>query len=138
MSRRVRGRRLKGNRRGSVAVEFGIIAPIFFLLVFGIIDFGRAFYTVHDLAAAVREGARYGSTLSDPAGRAAEIRAVVKNFALAFGGDPVTDAMIEIDFNQESVIVRIRDYPFQFIVLPFGTIDVTRQAELRWERAPLP
>ncbi len=138
MSRRVRGRRLKGNRRGSVAVEFGIIAPIFFLLVFGIIDFGRAFYTVHDLAAAAREGARYGATLSDPVGRAAEIRTVVKNFALAFGGDPVTDAMIEIDFNQVSVVVRIRDYPFQFIVLPFGTIDVTRQAELRWERAPLP
>ena len=123
------------NERGSVAVEFGLVAPIFFLLLFGIIDFGRAFYTVHDLAAAVREGARYGATLDDPVGRADEIRAVVQNFALTFGGDVVTDAQIEIDFDGQSVVVRIRDYVFDFIVLPLSDVNLTRQATLRWERA---
>jgi Flp pilus assembly protein TadG len=123
------------NERGSVAVEFGLIAPIFFLLLFGIIDFGRAFYTVHDLAAAVREGARYAAVLDDPAGRADEVRAVVQNFALSFGGEPVTDAQIEVDFDGQSVVVRIRDYAFDFIVLPFGDVNLTRQATLRWERA---
>ena len=123
------------NERGSVAVEFGLIAPIFFLLLFGIIDFGRAFYTVHDLAAAVREGARYAAVLDDPAGRADEVRTVVKNFALSFGGSPVTDAQIEVDFDGQSVVVRIRDYPFDFIVLPIGDVNLTRQATLRWERA---
>jgi Flp pilus assembly protein TadG len=123
------------NERGSVAVEFGLIAPIFFLLLFGIIDFGRAFYTVHDLAAAVREGARYAAVLDDPVGRADEVRTVVKNFALSFGGSPVTDAQIEVDFDGQSVVVRIRDYPFDFIVLPIGDVDLTRQATLRWERA---
>ena len=43
------------NERGSVAVEFGLVAPIFFLMLFGIIDFGRAFYTAHNLATATRE-----------------------------------------------------------------------------------
>jgi Flp pilus assembly protein TadG len=123
------------NERGSVAVEFGLIAPIFFLLLFGIIDFGRAFYTVHDLAAAVREGARYAAVLDDPVGRADEVRTVVKNFALSFGGSPVTDAQIEVDFDGASVVVRIRDYPFDFIVLPIGDVNMTRQATLRWERA---
>ena len=123
------------NERGSVAVEFGLIAPIFFLLLVGIIDFGRVFYTVHDLAAATREGARYAATLDDPAGRADEVRAVVRNFALTFGGDAVTDAQIEVDFDGQSVAVRIREYPFEFIVLPFGNVDLTRQAILRWERA---
>lgn len=123
------------NERGSVAVEFGLVAPIFFLLLFGIIDFGRAFYTVHDLAAATREGARFAAVLDDPAGRADEVRAVVRNFALTFGGDAVTDAQIEVDFDGQSVVVRIREYPFEFIVLPFGDVNLTRQATLRWERA---
>ncbi len=123
------------NRRGSVAVEFGLIAPILFLLIFGLIDFGRAYYTVHDLAAAVREGARYAAPMEDPLSRQDEIRAVVKNFAVAFGGATVTDAQIEIEFDSQSVTIRIRDYPFQFIALPLASINVTRQATLRWERA---
>jgi len=123
------------NRRGSVAVEFGLIAPLLFLLIFGLIDFGRAYYTVHDLAAAVREGARYAAPMEDPLSRQDEIRAVVKNFAVAFGGAAVTDAQIEIEFDSQSVTIRIRDYPFQFIALPLASINVTRQATLRWERA---
>jgi len=123
------------NRRGSVAVEFGLIAPIFFLLVFAVIDFGRAFYTIHDLAAAAREGARYGAALDDPVTRAGEIRDVVKQFAVTFGGAPVADAQIDVEFDGQSVTVRIREYNFDFIALPFGPVDITRQATLRWERA---
>jgi len=126
------------NERGSVAVEFGLIAPIFFLLLFGIIDFGRAFYTVNNLATATREGARIAAVLDDPVGRADEVRAVVQNYALTFGGDAVTDASIEVNFDGQSVVVRIRDYPFEFIVLPFGNVNMTRQATLRWERAAVP
>jgi Flp pilus assembly protein TadG len=118
-----------------VAVEFGLIAPIFFLLVFAVIDFGRAFYTIHDLAAAAREGARYGSALDDPMTRAGEIRDVVKQFAVTFGGAAVSDAQIDVEFDAQSVTVRIRDYNFDFIALPFGPVNITRQATLRWERA---
>lgn len=141
--RRVRrtGWRLK-DERGSVAVEFGLIAPIFFLLVFGIIDFGRAFYTAHDLAAAAREGSRLASTLPDPAGAdATTVRDRVKNFAVSFGGDAVTDAQIEITYVpgvDQDVTVRIREYPFDFIVLPIGTINLTRQATFRHEQGTPP
>lgn len=133
-----RRRRLK-DERGSVAVEFGLIAPIFFLLVFGIIDFGRAFYTSHDLAAAVREACRFASTLEDPLGADAPlIRARAQYFALSFGGEAVTDAQIEIDFDGVDVTVRIRDYPFDFIVLPMADINLTRQATFRHEQAAPP
>jgi len=44
-----------------VAVEFAIILPILLLLVFGIIDFGHAWYMDHLLSNASREGARYGT-----------------------------------------------------------------------------
>ncbi|UCF19996.1 MAG: pilus assembly protein [Gemmatimonadota bacterium] len=122
------------NRRGAVAVEFGLIAPILFLLVFAIIDFGRAYYTVHDLAAAAREGARFAAPLADPVASEAEIRDVVKFFAINFGGQTVTDAQIEIVFDGQQVTVRIRDYPFEFLALPFATINVTKEATMRWER----
>jgi hypothetical protein len=46
---------------GGIAVEFAIIVPILLLLVFGIIDFGHAWYMDHLLSNASREGARYGT-----------------------------------------------------------------------------
>ena len=46
--------------RGSVAVEFAILVPIFLMLVFGIVDFGHAWYMTQMVTNASREGARYG------------------------------------------------------------------------------
>jgi len=46
---------------GGVAVEFAIILPILAVLVFGIIDFGHAWYMRHLISDASREGARYGT-----------------------------------------------------------------------------
>jgi Flp pilus assembly protein TadG len=40
-------------------VEFALVAPIFVLLLFSIIEFGRAIYVVEMLNNAAREGARY-------------------------------------------------------------------------------
>ncbi len=47
--------------RGAIAVEFAIIVPVFLLLVFGIIDFGHAWYMRHMMSDASREGARYAT-----------------------------------------------------------------------------
>ena len=46
---------------GGVAVEFAIIFPVLMLLVFGIIDFGHAWYMKHMMSDASREGARYAT-----------------------------------------------------------------------------
>lgn len=43
---------------GAAAVEFAIVASLFFMLVFGIIDFGFAFHSWNNAANAAREGAR--------------------------------------------------------------------------------
>jgi hypothetical protein len=53
---------------GSVAVEFAIILPVLLLLVFGIIDFGHAYYMRHIMSDASREGARYGTRYKTVAG----------------------------------------------------------------------
>ena len=44
--------------RGVAAVEFALLLPMLLLLIFGIIDFGRALNTQITLTQAAREGAR--------------------------------------------------------------------------------
>jgi len=44
---------------GQALVEFSLVAPLFFLILFAIIDFGRYVYYVQILNNAAREGARY-------------------------------------------------------------------------------
>jgi Flp pilus assembly protein TadG len=44
--------------RGAAAVEFALISPLLFLLLFGIIEFGRAWNVRQTLTDAAREGAR--------------------------------------------------------------------------------
>jgi Flp pilus assembly protein TadG len=53
--------RLLRQERGGIAVEFAIIIPILLLLIFGIVDFGHAWYMDHMMSNASREGARYGT-----------------------------------------------------------------------------
>lgn len=52
--------------RGQTLVEFALIAPIFFLIVFGLIDGGRAIYAYSTVANAARVGARAAIVNQDP------------------------------------------------------------------------
>jgi len=54
-------RLLRGRGRGQALVEFAVVAPVFFLLLFGLIDLGRYVYVTNSFAQAAREGARYGA-----------------------------------------------------------------------------
>lgn len=57
--------------RGATAVEFALVLPLFVLLLFGIIDFGRYFFIQHTVQFATREGTRLalvGGTLQNPDG----------------------------------------------------------------------
>lgn len=58
--------------RGQSTVEFALISIVFFLLVFGMIDVGRAVWNYNTLAQATREGTRYaivhGGDSTDPSG----------------------------------------------------------------------
>jgi len=53
-------RRLPIGTRGQALVEFALVAPVFFLLLFAIIEGGRFILYYETLANATREGARYG------------------------------------------------------------------------------
>lgn len=47
--------------KGTTMAEFVIISAIFFMIIFGIIEFGRLFYIHNALTDAARRGARYAA-----------------------------------------------------------------------------
>jgi Flp pilus assembly pilin Flp len=138
----MRSRKFLRNEEGAAVVEFALVMPILALVIFGIIDFGRAFYTVNNIISAVREGARYGAILSTPLSVTGqrEIRDRVRSVSQPFGGDSLRDEQIHIEFpNGELVRVRVENYPFRPLTpiagaLGVGTWPITRQATFRWER----
>ena len=57
MTRRAGGGR-PDDQCGAAAVEFALVLPILVLLVFGVIEFGRAYHARSTLAHAARQGVR--------------------------------------------------------------------------------
>ena len=98
-------------RRGVAAVEFAIVAPIFFMLIIGIIEIGRAMMVQQVLINASRTGARRAITLSsteqavidavteyaDGVGISGVSVDVSPNPATAAAGESIT-VDVEIDF----------------------------------------
>ncbi len=85
----------KARRKGAAVIEFAVIAPLLFLLIFGMIEFGRAMMSLEIMTNAAREGARHGvlngSTNSS-------VIAVVKN-RLDSGSIPSQYSTIKIYVN---------------------------------------
>src|SRR2546426_1010475 len=88
-------------RAGQATVEFAIVVPLFVLLAFGVMDFGRLFFTQMTVQHAIREGGRFavtGNHLMDPKNpnkilsRIDSIIEVVKNAAV---GIDVSDVEVK-------------------------------------------
>src|SRR4051794_8309845 len=54
----------KTRQHGASVVEFALLMPILFVVLFGIFEFGMALWYQQELTSAVREGARKGVTLT--------------------------------------------------------------------------
>ena len=109
---------LKDRDRGAAAVEFAICLPLLLLLVFGIIDFGRALNAQLSLTQAAREGVRlaalgYSSAAVDARANAAAPGlggvTVTITDACPPGAGPTDDAQVNVS------------YSFSFIT-PVGSI----------------
>jgi hypothetical protein len=73
--------------RGAAAVEFALLLPLLLLIVFGLLDFGRAINTQITLTQAAREGAR---ALALPLGQST-YQARAQAAAIGLSGVTVTD-----------------------------------------------
>lgn len=109
-------RSYRKKRRGAAAVEFAVVAPVFLLLVFGMIEYGRMVMVQQVITNASREGARTGvldgSTNQDVVDvvtqylnsgsiSGATITVVPTNPEDAEFGDPVS-VTVDIPFSQVS------------------------------------
>ncbi len=114
--------RLLHDSRGTALIEFAVVGPFALLLLIGVLETGRMFWTSHSLQYAV-----------DQAGRHAMIHRVSSESVLAdlirnqLGG--IADGTLQIDVTQTvdsgRTYVRIRaSKPFSFAGGLFGTFDV--------------
>lgn len=79
--------------RGQALTEVALVAPIFFLMLFGTIDIGRVIWANDVVANAAREGARYASVHTGDRGLTTtasedDIRAKAINYVIAAGASP--------------------------------------------------
>jgi Flp pilus assembly protein TadG len=101
----------RSKAHGQALAEFALVAPIFFLLLFALIDFGRYVYYVQILNNAAREGARYaivhgskglpssgpaesGTVSADPSGD--NVRATVRNYLVGVIGQTTPTLTIDV------------------------------------------
>ena len=95
-------RRAKGDD-GAVLVEFALIAPILFLIVFGIMEFGWGFAQYLDVRHGAREGARLAAVNyadpgnSPPSEGATQTQEILTEVCERIGGD-VNGATITLEF----------------------------------------
>jgi len=137
----------RAGSRAQALVEFALVAPLFFLLIFAAINFGRYVYYVQILNNAAREGARYaivhgsnslnptGPTSSDPSGNA--VKSVVRSYAVGVIGDS-TVLVVNPSWNPTSlntrgtrVTVQVT-YPFHSVipVVPLPPVTINGESTL--------
>ena len=148
--RRARVGHQDSRSRGQALAEFALVAPIFFLILFSIIDFGRYVYYVQILNNAAREGARYaivhgansfqssgppapGTTSSDPSG--ANVITVVRRNAIGVVGSgavlTITPTWPVDNGRGQKVTVSV-DYQFKSMIpiVPLPPITITGESTL--------
>ncbi|MEJ7810129.1 MAG: TadE family protein [Gemmatimonadaceae bacterium] len=147
MTRSVRRARFLVEEAGTAILEFALIVPLLLVLVWGIIEAGRAFYTLNILTNALREGARRGAVMqlavsnqgvvSMSASQRDSIKLVVRT-AFQPLGPALTNAQIVdnmvVNNNQIQVTAN---YPYAPIApVTNWTFTLTRSVTFRYERAP--
>jgi Flp pilus assembly protein TadG len=106
--------------RGAVAVEFALLLPVLLLIVFGIIDFGRALNAQITLTQAAREGARLAALGNSDASVKSWTVNAATGLSLTAGSVSVTDCPANVAAGSVSTTVVVT-YSFSFIT-PVGAI----------------
>jgi len=116
------------SERGATLVEFSIAATVFLMVMFAVIEFGRAIWTHNALADAARRGARYA--VLNPQSDQAKVKNVVVFGNPDGGANPVVAGLatdnVEVAYtgfgmDKGTVQVTVEDYEFNFVIPIIGT-----------------
>ena len=133
---RTRRRAAASDRRGAVTVELALVAPMFFMILFASIEFGRMNMLRHAAHNAAYEGARHavvpGASSADAIGKANDMLAAVG----AYGGSVVVNpTSIDNDTNQVKVTVTLPMNQNGWILPRFtANREIIAESKLRTER----
>ena len=114
-------------QQGAAMIEFALILPVLIVLVFGIIEFGRAFNADISLTHAAREGAReYAITQDTTAGINA-----AKGAATSLNPGDMNFTVSACNFGDPATMQIT--YPFTFSVpfVPLGSIQLSAEGVMR-------
>lgn len=112
------------DERGAVAVEFALVLIPLLLIVFGIIDFGRAYNAQETLTQSARVGARLATLgKSDATVKTAVVNAAESTLNLTAADVSVSGSCTSTD----SKTVKV-DYDFAYLGLPLGHITIEGKA----------
>ncbi len=105
------------HERGQALVEFAMVMPIMLLLLFALVDFGRAFYSWLLITNAAREGARVAATQSP----LTDVETRVYDAASALDAASITITTTNVQ-GPRGEIVRVNlAYSFSFVT-PIGDL----------------
>jgi Flp pilus assembly protein TadG len=104
---------------GASLVEFAILAPLFVVLLFGLLEFGLALYSKGMLTNASREGARFGVVYATPRKTTAEITSKVQEYLTNAGFLSMANINVTGAQGTSGTPLTVSvTYPYTFQVLP--------------------
>ena len=149
LTQTTRGYPARRRRRGAVIVEFALVVPFISLIVFGVIDFSKAYTRMNALDSALREGGRYGSRWKDfrVAGFSDSVKTRVREYGDAFGFPALDTSRVTVtttnnaDGNVEFITITMTNHPIPLQIfgnfLGVQPLSISRTVNYRWECAGL-
>ena len=114
-------------RRGAAAVEFALVAPLFFAMIFGIVEAGRMLHVQQIMTNATREGARRAMLSGATNGH---VKQIVRE-TLANSGISVTEEKVKV--NPPDLTVTTNGTPITVSVeIPFSQVTWLPSPMFSW------
>lgn len=129
------------NQRGANLAEAALTMLLLFTIIFGIIEFGRAFNVYQVVTNATREGARYAVAPDPITGTVPDVSAVQARVTQFLTSGNITASTAPTVCSNNRLINGAPEVytnvhataPYHFFFLPFGTINISATAEMRNE-----
>lgn len=125
---------MRARQRGLATVEFAIVAAVLFMVMFGVIEFGRAMFVANALAEGTRRGARTAAVCPVGDARPAQVAIFANGNGVSGIAPNLTTANVQVSYLDQSgatlgnpmgsyssiqyVRVRIVNYTLQMLI-PF-------------------
>ena len=124
--------RLLSSRGGATAVEFALVAPILLIMIFGIVELGRALWIKSSMQFAVEEATRFAIVNPTATTSTLESQATLAltDMGVGFSGD-VTFTASEIVSGSRTFKQILGSYSFTVLVPLVPIPDVTLSAKSR-------